>query len=239
VDFFEITSGVVSLSMELPMPLPRKLVTVLFVLFGLAVIQPAKADSVITLASAATSVDSSQSNSNGSNIAITPNSAWATALPGSSWVSFTTTGDSSASNFVTVPNGTVVSFFDTFTLAGAATSGTLSVMADDSATVLLNGVQLIGETLANNTYAICSDFGVGCLQPTVLELPVSLLQTGTNTLEFEVAQRDGSSFGLDFLGSITDPSPVSTPEASSGAFLVLALLGMAAFGSIRKATGTV
>ena len=221
------------------MPLPRKLIAVFFVLFGLAVIKPAKADSIVTLASASTATDSSQSNSNGSNIAITPNSAWASALPGSSWVSFTTTGDSSASNFVTVANGTVVSFLDNFTLSGAATSGTLAVMADDSATVLLNGVQLIGETLANNTYAICSDFGVGCLQPTILDLPVSLLKTGSNTLEFQVAQRDGSSFGLDFLGSITDPSPVNTPEASSGAFLVLALIGMAGFGLFRKNTGTV
>lgn len=219
------------------MPISRKLVAVLFVLFTLAVIQPAKADSIVTLASASTAADSSQTNSNGANIAIAPNSNWASALPGSSWVSFAPTGDTSASNFVTVANGTVVSFFDTFTLAGPATNGTLAVMADDSATVLLNGVQLIGETLANNTYAICSDFGVGCLQPTVLDLPVSLLQTGTNTLEFEVAQRAGSSFGLDFLGSITDP--VNTPEASSGAFLVLALASLVMFGFFRKSNGTV
>jgi hypothetical protein len=210
---------------------------VFFVLFGLAFIQPAKADSIVTLASASTAVDSSQTNSNGANVAITKNSAWADALPGSSWVSFASTGDTSASNFVTVANGTVVSFFDTFTVAGPATSGTLSVMADDSATVFLNGVQLIGETLANNTYAICSDFGVGCLQPTILDLPVSLLKTGSNTLEFEVAQRGGSSFGLDFMGSITDP--VNTPEASSGAFLALALLGLALFGVARKSPGTV
>ena len=219
------------------MPITRKLVAVLFVLFTLAVIKPAKADSVITLASASTAADSSQTNSNGPNVAIAPNSNWASALPGSSWVSFAPTGDDTASNFVTVANGTVVSFYDTFTLAGPATSGTLSVMADDSATVLLNGVQLIGETLANNTYAICSDFGVGCLQPTVLDLPVSLLKTGANTLEFEVAQRAGDSFGLDFLGSITDP--VNTPEASSGAFLTLALLGLALFGFSRKSAGTV
>lgn len=219
------------------MPISRKLVAALFVFFTLAVIKPAKADSLITLASASTAADSSQTNSNGPNIAIAPNSNWASALPGSSWVSFAPTGDTAASNFVTVANGTVVSFYDTFTLAGAATSGTLEVMADDSATVLLNGVQLIGETLANNTYAICSDFGVGCLQPTILDLPVSLLQTGTNTLDFEVAQRAGSSFGLDFLGSITDP--VNTPEASSGAFLALALASLMMFGFFRRSDRTV
>lgn len=219
------------------MSLTRKLVAVVFVLFGLAVIQPAKADSIVTLASASTAADSSQTNSNGANLAITKNSNWADPLAGSSWVSFAPTGDNTASNFVTVANGTVVSFFDTFTLAGPATSGTLAVMADDSATVLLNGTQLIGETLANNTYRICSDFGVGCLQPTMLELPVSLLKTGSNTLEFQVAQRAGVSFGLDFLGSITDP--VNTPEASSGAFLVLALAGLALFGFFRKSAGTI
>jgi hypothetical protein len=107
-------------------------------------------------------------------------------------------------------------------------------MADDSATVLLNGVALISETMTNNTYRICSDFGVGCLQPTILDLPVSLINSGSNTLEFEVAQRNGSSFGLDFLATIVDP--VTTPEASTGAMLLLSVAGIALFGLYRKSS---
>jgi len=170
----------------------------------------------------------------GANIAISQNPLWSSPIAGSSWVSFTTSGSPSASNFVTVANGTVVDFFDTFTLSGSATSGTLAVMADDSATVLLNGVALISETMTNNTYRICSDFGVGCLQPTILDLPVSLINSGSNTLEFEVAQRNGSSFGLDFLATIVDP--VTTPEASTGAMLLLSVAGIALFGLYRKSS---
>jgi hypothetical protein len=219
--------------MERTMPTLRKMFGVAVLLSGLALIQPAHADT-ITVGSASTSADSSQTNSNGANIAIAKNSAWSNPIAGSSWVSFTTSGDASASNFVTVANGTVVNFFDTFTLSGIATSGTLAVMADDSATILLNGVALITETVANNTYRVCSDFGVGCLQPTILDLPVSLLKTGSNTLEFQVAQRDGSSFGLDYLATIVDP--VTTPEASTGAMLILSVAGIALFGLLRKSS---
>lgn len=235
MDFSLGTQHVVYVPMERTMPTFRKAIRVaVLILSGLALIPPAHADT-ITLGSASTAADSGQTNSNGANIAITKNSAWSNPIAGSSWVSFTTSGDASASNFVTVPNGTVVSFFDKFTLSSAATSGTLAVMADDSATVLLNGVALISETATNNTYKICSDFGVGCLQPTILNLPVSLFRSGSNTFEFDVAQRAGSSFGLDFLATIVD-APVGAPEASTGAMLILSIAGIALFGLLRKSS---
>jgi hypothetical protein len=192
------------------------------------------ADTVnISLSSAGTAADSGQSNSLGDTIAIAPNAAWAAALPGSSWVSFGLTGATSAPGFFVVPNGTVVSFFDVFTVPGVATGGTLTVMADDSATVLLNGVTLMAEgASAGNTYATCSDFGIGCVSPTIINLPASLLQTGLNTLEFEVAQRDGSSFGLDYSGSVTDPA--SVPEPGSGMLLGVGLLMLSIAGCRRE-----
>src|SRR5277367_5023997 len=117
-----------------------------FLLFSFIAIQSAHADSItISLASVGTASDSGQSNSNGATVAIAPNSLWANALPGSSWVSFGLTGNTSAPGFLEVANGTIVSFFDVFNLPGAATSGTLTVMADDSAAVLLNGVSLMSE----------------------------------------------------------------------------------------------
>jgi hypothetical protein len=205
----------------------------LFLFLSFCVAAPAHADT-ITLASVGTAADSGQTNSSGVTVPISQNSAWSNPLAGSSWISYASTGDTSAPGYIQVTNGTVVNFFDTFNLAGTATSGTLAVMADDSASVLLNGVVLVAETTLNNTYAVCSDFGVGCLQPTILDLPVSLLHSGANTLEFEVAQHNGSSFGLDYLGSIVDP--VSTPEPSSAASLGLGLALLAMCGLFRKSS---
>lgn len=203
--------------------------SVLSLLF-LAAAAGLRADTIdISLASVGSAADSGQFNSTGDTIAIAPNAAWATALPGSSWVSFGSTGDTSAPGFFVVPNGTVISFFDVFTVAGVATGGTLSVMADDSAAVLLNGVSLMAEaTSVGNTYSTCSDFGIGCVSPVTIDLPASLLQTGVNTLEFQVAQRDGSSFGLDYSGSVADPLPVSEPGSGlqlGMGFLILAFVG--------------
>jgi hypothetical protein len=172
-----------------------------------------------------------QFNSVGNTIAIAPHPLWAAALPGSSWVSFGLTGDPSTPGYIVVPNGTVVSFFDVFNASGIPSGGEIAVMADDSATVILNGVTLMPEApTSGNRYAICSDFSIGCLAPTVIDLPASVLQQGTNTLDFEVAQRAGVSFGLDYSGYVTDP----VPEPSSAMLLGLGLLGMAAFGASRK-----
>ena len=150
----------VPIRVELRKSVSIRAVAFAFVLFAMAA--GIRADSVtISLASAGTAADSGQSNSDGNTIAIAPNVTWAAALPGSSWVSFGLTGDPSAPGFFVVPNGTVVSFFDTFTLPGVATGGTLTVMADDSAAVFLNGVSLIAEaTSVGNAYNTCSNFGI-------------------------------------------------------------------------------
>lgn len=204
----------------------------LFLLFSLAFVVSAKADN-IAVASVGTATDPGQFNSNGDTIAIAPNTAWAPALSGTSWVSFGLTGDTQNPGFFVVPNGTIVSFYDVFNVTGIATGGTITVMADDSASVLLNGVTLMGEASPiGNTYNTCSDFGIGCIRPTTFDLPVSVLQTGSNTLEFQVAQRAGSSFGLDYSGSVTDP--IATPEPASGILLGFGLLIVALVGLGRR-----
>jgi hypothetical protein len=205
-----------------------RIVALAFVLCpAFLVINPARADSIVSLASVGTVVDSGQSTSAGATIAIAPNTGWASALPGSSWVSFSSTGDTSGAGFVSVPNGSVISFFDVFDLSGTAIGGSLTVMADDSATVLLNGVTLMAEaTSIGNTYSTCSDFGIGCILPTTINVPSYLLNSGANTLEFQVAQRAGSSFGLDYLGSVIDL--VDTLEPASGLMFGLGLLALSA-----------
>jgi hypothetical protein len=200
----------------------------LLLLFSLLIVASAPADTF--LGSGSTATDSNQSNSNGATVDITRNIAWAPALYGSSWVSFGLTGDASNPGFFVVPNGTKVSFFDIFNVAGTPTGGTLSVMADDSASVFLNGVLLQGEASGtNNKYTTCSDFGIGCVKPTTFNISASDLHSGSNTLRFDVAQRMGSSYGLDYAGDVT-----STPEPSSVSLLGFGLLTLAGGLVFRK-----
>jgi hypothetical protein len=125
-----------------------------------------------------------------------------------------------------------VDFYDTFNISGTATGGSITVMADDTASVFLNGHLLVtAPTSTGNGYAVCSDFAIGCLSSTALtiNLPASDFVVGANTLQFDVTQVAGWSYGLDYSGSITDPpaSAIATPEPGSLVMLgggVLSLL---------------
>jgi len=189
----------------------KRTLIVLALLAALALLAStaAYADS-LTLASLGTAADPGQTNSSGKpTIAIDAHPAWAAPLGTSSWVSFTTSGNPSDSNYVQVANGTVTSFFDNFSISGTPTSGSIEVMADDSTSVWLNGHLLIAEApTTNNTYNTCSDFDIGCKGAYVIDL-TNYLQTGNNVLQFDVAQRAGVSYGLDYYGQIQVPEPSS------------------------------
>ena len=161
-------------------------------------------------------------------IAVVKNPSWADPFAGSQWVSFTRTGDPSDPFWAQLPNGTSVSFFHTFDLPDAqGYIGSLSVMADDSVTLFLNGQLLIPEAPgAGNSYLTCSDFAMGCLGTTSAMVDLSpLLQGGLNTLQFDVAQRQNSSFGLDYTGSV---DTAQVPEPSSLLLLGTGILGLVA-----------
>jgi hypothetical protein len=160
----------------------------------------------IMLASVGTPTDPGQTNANGNTIALNPDPVWAAALPGSSWVSYTDKADQrNGSSYFEVPNGTNVAFYDTFNVAGTVTGGSLTVMAEDTASVYENGTLLVSDaTSTGNGYAACSDFAIGCLSGTALtiNLPGNLFVTGQDTLQFDVKQVAGSSYSLDYSGSI-------------------------------------
>lgn len=204
---------------------------VLLIVVILAAAVAAQADT-ITLASVGTSTNPGQVNSLGSTVAIAQHPSWAPPLSGSSWVSFGVTGDPNAPGYFVVQNGTVVTFTDSFFLQGTAVSGWLTVMGDDSLAVLLNGNLLLAEgTSTGNTYSTCSDFGAGCLASSQVTLDLApYLISGENTLQFLVAQRAGSSFGLNYAGQIENSVPV--PEGSS--ILMLGSGLCALWGARRK-----
>jgi hypothetical protein len=168
----------------------------------------------ISFSSVGTATDPNQTNSTGMNtIPIAKHPGWANALPDSQWVSYRITGDTSAPGFYEVPNGTIVVFTQTFFITGPQLTGFINVMADDSTSVILNGMVLMTEaSQTGNTYLTCSDFPIGCLSPTSVDLTPAL-HSGLNTLQFEVAQRHMAAFGLDYSGSASTLAP--TPEPST------------------------
>jgi hypothetical protein len=190
--------------------------------FGLVILLFAASGCVLNARADSTSVISSTATTNSRGSAtqlISGNPAWAAPLAGSSWISFTNTGDPSSAGFVVEPNGTAVTFTDTFNLTGTITNANLNVLADDTASVWLNGVELASGNLGGS-YPTCSSLPIGCLSSTMGVFNFAqlqpYLQDGTNTLSFVVYQEAGSSYGLDYAGTITTPEPGSLLMLGTG-----------------------
>lgn len=163
--------------------------------------------------------------------------AWAEPFEGSVWVSTHTSGDDRRSDFFEFLNDTVVVFTHQFNLPGPATGGSLSVRADDTSALILNGALLIPGSTSRGT--ACSAVRIGCLASTTGELAFSELAphlvTGNNVLRFLVRQTDGSAFGLNYSGSISyELNDVHAPEPASYALSAVCLL-IAAVGARRRA----
>ncbi|MGD0796426.1 MAG: hypothetical protein ABR910_01775 [Acidobacteriaceae bacterium] len=160
---------------------------------------------------------------------------WANAIGTSDWVSFNPyTGPNSIAPGTSfpypAPNGTYV-YTDTF-LGASTDSGTISVLADDTTSVFLNG-NLIA-TAAGATQSVCATATPNCTTVSTFNLPAADFDNGTNVLTFDVQQLFGGATGLDFEATICAPnSPISvTPEPCSILMLGTGLL--AAAGTIRR-----
>lgn len=152
---------------------------------------------------------------------------WHAPLGASSYVSFNA-GTGANLSYI-APNGDYV-YQTTFSTPGKSSddfdtaSGTLTVLADDTLSVYLNGnliLESAGAMGPGNNYSHCSDVGPGCLTPFTFDFDGIL--DGVNVLTFDVKQVNGMNEGLDYLGSVTTSL---APEPSSLALFGTGLLGI-------------
>lgn len=150
------------------------------------------------------------------------------------WISYTDTGP--VGTTLAPPSGTtpVFSVFEAFSVTGPSTLS-LTVWADDTAGILLNGNLLspLSGAAPNFTQGTCASGALGC-EPREAGIFNAALGVGSHTLEFQVYQVGttqtprSNPFGLLYEGSVDDPGPgpSAVPVPMSGALAAAAFAGM-------------
>jgi hypothetical protein len=163
----------------------------------------------------------------GESYSVDPEGVWASVIQGSHWV--TNSPDAGPAGPDSGTDGTVVDpnafyyYQTTFTAVGGATpyDGSISVMADDTAEVLLNGTVIVPFGIVGND-GHCSQYEPSCGAVDQVLLSDITLNAGTNTLTIIDAQTGGYGAGVDFSATLTE-----TPEPGSLPLLGAGLLGLA------------
>lgn len=153
----------------------------------------------------------------GATYNISPGTVWTAPVPGSSWISYNP--NSNPGGGFTAPNG-YYEYSTTFN-ANGDNQISLTVMADDTVSVFLNGLsnEVINQYNGSN-FPKCAAGTPNCITP--LTVTFGGLLAGNNTLYFIVHQAALSSTGLDYAGVTS-----VTPEPSSLLLLGTGLIGSA------------
>ena len=164
----------------------------------------------------------------GTSYSIQANGPWAEPTGASTWVS--NNPDNSPDGGHVEPTGSY-DYYSTFTdLTPGTSSGTITVLADDTASVYLNGV-LIAAAASPATNGTCDSGTPNCTVPAVYDL--TNFVDGTNVLSFSVLQEHGSAEGLDFSGTVNTSV---TPEPNSLLLMATGLFATAVLLHRRRAT---
>jgi hypothetical protein len=171
---------------------------------------------------------STASTGTGASYTLTPGTVWSAAVPNSTWVGYAASSGPGGTN----PALGYYTFTTTFSALGGSNiySGTLALLADDTAEVFLNGSLLVSfGALGADSH--CAAGQPSCTTADNVALSGLSLNSGVgaNVLTFVVQQAGNEATGQDPSGLDFDATLASTstptPEPST-----LLLLGTAMFG---------
>jgi hypothetical protein len=161
-------------------------------------------------------------NLTGANVLITPHPAWRPNGVGL-WVSYANTGYGQTTpppNSTTTP---LAIFYEVFTLPTPSIAGSVTVWADDTAAVFIDGVQI---WWPNFTQGTCAAGPIGCEPNEGGAVSLAGLPAGQHTLRIDAYQVGGVTFGVLYEGWV---EPIPEPLT-----LTLIGTGLVALGLLRR-----
>lgn len=162
--------------------------------------------------------------------ALDPAGVWAAPGANSVWVS-NNAGSGPTGSFV-APSGTYTYTTLFNTVAGNTYTGSIMLLADDTADVIFNGHSLLALGLLGSDKK-CADSGPNCTTPTLVILPSAFFVTGVNQLTFDLTQTIAAA-GLDFSGSAIGTVGSTSPVPEPGTLFLLGTGLIASAGLLMR-----